>query len=175
MISDVEASTVQEFLAHWKAGIESPDIRRVSALFDSELNSLGLGQFPCTVFLRFIDEIQEMSSGRLLIDYRKFAVRSLAEPTEGVSEALFETWKTGLGTAVAGPRTMHWYDRTSMKAYVGDSQRRLQQIPSHDAVSVLIEPLRLCRQRSKSEVAIGLALAVLAPQSFEVRLLGFDS
>jgi hypothetical protein len=175
MISDVEASTIQKFLAYWKVGIESPDIRRVSALFDSEFDSLGLGQIPCTVFLRFVDDIEEMSGGRLPIEHEKFAVRSLADPTEGTPEALFEIWKTGFDEVMAGARTMQWYDRNSMKAYVGDSQRRLQQIPSHDAVSVLIEPLRLCRQGSKSEVAIGLALAILAPQSFEVRLMGFDS
>lgn len=175
MISDVEASSIQEFLSGWKAGIESPDLRRISALFDSQFDSLGLGQIPCTVFLRFIDEVKEMSDGRLPIERKKFAVRSLTDPTDGVSEMLFEAWKMGFDKAMAGARTMQWYDRNSMKAYVGDSQRRLQQIPTHDAVSVLIEPLRLCRQGSKSEVAIGLALAVLAPQSFEVRVMGFDS
>ncbi len=175
MISEVEASTVQDFLNNWKAGIESPDIRRVSALFDSEFDALGLGHIPCTVFLRFVDGVTQMASGQLPIERKKFAVRSLADPSDGTPETLFETWKFDFEKSASSSRTMQWYDRNSMKAYVGDSQRRLQQIPTHDAVSVLVEPLRLCRQGSKSEVAIGLGLAVLAPESFEVRLMGFDS
>jgi hypothetical protein len=104
-----------------------------------------------------------------------FAVRSVADPVDGNPESLFQEWKADFEKAVSGARSMQWYDRNSMKVYVGDSQRRLQRSLKHDAVSILVEPLRICRQGSKSELAIGLALAVLAPDSFEVRLMGFDS
>jgi hypothetical protein len=174
-IPDVEASTIHGFLAAWKVGIESPELRRIAALFNSDFDSLGLGQVPCSVFLRYADAIERISNGQLPNERNMFAVRSVADPVDGNPESLFQEWKADFEKAVSGARSMQWYDRNSMKVYVGDSQRRLQRSLKHDAVSILVEPLRICRQGSKSELAIGLALAVLAPDSFEVRLMGFDS
>jgi hypothetical protein len=175
MVSHVESSDIQLLLANWKAGIESPEIRQISSLFDAEFDALGLGQIPCTIFIRFLSFFEQFAQGQLPTEFRKLGFRSIADPVDGEPMVLFEDWKTVFGKSVSGSRPMQWFDRNSIKTYLGDMQRRIRRIPLYDSVSVFIEPLQIYRKGSKETLAIGLGLAIVAPDSFEVRLLGFDS
>lgn len=170
VFEDVPKSALARLLTSWVG--DDDEIAGLSALaelFDPALEELGLFDVPAVVFVR--RALATFAEDPMSLPNRLDEITVTRHAHVPNAETNLAAWREAFLT-----RQYLAPSRRAMLAtpHVGAGQRALRNWLGYDAVLVVAEPIlgvRESRDR-ESAVAVGLGLAVLSPNGFEVRTIG---
>ena len=174
-IMEPDSDLIRTLVSSWRTGRQVDDRRRVAALFDETLGDYGFAFKPLVCFIRNPDAIRRVAMGQLFApaDLKQSRKATYEGPLS--SEEMFDRWRRDFLAADESSNAVEWYHKSYIGPYVGDTQRSLQSRLEYEATCLVIEPISIKREsRSPDTVAQGIALAVLAPRGFQVRMMGFE-
>lgn len=174
---DVRPKELRSLLVAWWAhGQERQRLLDVADVFELEMGKLGLAERPIRVAVRGHAVIHALADSQLtreILESDQNLIQRTAEPRSGMSaiESLDE-WLELARTA----QTHKQFDAMAMSAYIGGGQRKAQRRLQIITTLVVIEPV-LAMSDARGALkepphAIGLALGLLAPEDYSVRILG---
>jgi hypothetical protein len=170
-VPDLPHDRLSEMLKSWSTRQQSSEFLHTSELFDDELGRLGLADVPLTLFIRgervieLADRGCEIKEGFVTF-HRSLAIADFDDP-----EVARRDWESVFRS---GQRSLNakWFDSASNKAYVGETQRNLQRNLGFSSTIAVVEPIALKSSSTAKPVAFGLALALLAPDGYNIRTFG---
>ncbi len=170
---DFRSESMMNILLNWRSRQQGTEFRHASELFEPELGEHGLSGIPLTLFVRGLDVIKKASRNELFDDRSVRFSRSMAIADYSDAMDARREWDHCYQT---GSRSMtaKWFDSSSTKTYVGETQRKLKRDLGYNSTVVMIEPIALRDVVSKKAVGIGLALGFLAPDGYQVRTIGLE-
>ena len=153
------------------AGRDDADREVAIELMNPRLGELGLHNLPFAIFVRGLDALRVAAAGTAPT-ITGLPVRRLSEAVPTNAAAIWEAaWAPRAGLVPE-----QWFDQGRLAVqHVGDAQRRPVKKLGYDAVSVIIEPLAVYSTDENSRVGAGLAISILSPDGFEVRVIGVRS
>jgi hypothetical protein len=169
-LDDLSPALLGELLFGWESSTaEKAKLRAISEIFDPELGSLGLSDTPNVVYIsRLLTEVWE--EPELILDrLDEVEVTRAASPPSGPSR--FSEWSTALKKIDYLPSD----SRARLAVgHIGGGQRALKNRIEYETVVFIVEPiLGLSASRDRTSlVALGIGLAALSPDNFEIRTIG---
>lgn len=173
LLTECGAPAVEDLLAGLRLTGRDDGERDVALeLLNPRLGDLGLANLPFAVFVRGLDVIRE-AAARTIPDIGQLPVRRLAAPLPP-GDAV-ESWRRGWSVQ-SEVRPAEWYDSARLAVpHVGEAQRKPIRALKYDAVSVLVEPLAVYATDRDSRDGAGLAISILTPDDFTVRVIGVSA
>ncbi len=167
---DVPTRHLARLMNSWSGSdVECRRLEAVSELFDPALLELGLAQVPTVTFVSQL--LSDTWSEPAFLADRLDAIQVTRAAQPGSAGSSLAEWIA----ALQEQRFLPPDRRATLKTpHVGDGQRALKGLVSHDAVIFILEPiLALGETRNRaSALAAGVGFAALSSGNFEVRTIG---
>jgi len=167
---DIATVSIMRLLAGW-TGLqeETARLEAVSELFDPALGNLGLSGTPTVTYIsRLILDTWAIPES---IVSRVDDIDVTRSVSFGAEESSWAEWLASFQSSTH----LNKAKRAKLGVpHIGGGQRALRDRVDYDAVVFVIEPilgLSFSRNRS-SAVALGIGLAVMSPETFEIRTIG---
>ena len=173
ILKEPSDSQLQRLLAGWETNpAESTFLVGSAELFVPELEDLGLSNVPRNIVIhKSLLEAPVDTADSILSE---ITVTRGTHPVSG--SANINNWKkTFEAVAIAGVPKISW--PILSVPHIGEGQRKVRNTYSPDATTLLIEPIFGHKGKAKvgDKVAAGLAISLLSPPNFEVRIIGLES
>lgn len=167
---DIPVASIARLLTSWSGSNEEKDrMEAVSELFDPALGQLGLSDTPTVIFVsRLLTETWGNPEALIARIEEVEVTRSVRGGAEGSS------WNEWL-TKFRSSSFLSTARRSRLSVpHIGGGQRKLRDRIDYDAVTFVIEPiLGLGATRNRSSlVALGIGIAAMSPETFEIRTIG---
>ena len=166
-IESLAPKKLKELIAPWSSGDAGGyPLRGIAELYTPEMEELGLGEMPITVFVK---------SGLL----KDSTIQNPTAYFTGV-EAIERAVHNHSNLSALEEWAKHFQDEgnklkwpTLQTPHVGDTQRAMVDGLEYTGTVVMIEPVLGHAHKNKSvKVGFGLALTIFKPQGYEVRMMG---
>lgn len=164
---------VLELIQDWSA-IESEEslLRGVAELFGDDMQGLGLSDIPISVFITEKIGTVDLGSPKNLEKFNasvKFG-RSVAGETKDLS---LDIWKKA---ALDDDAIGKYFDDLAV-THVGGSQRKLRDHLNYDASILIVEYMNGYKTINglKTQISTGLAMSILSPGEYDVRVIGHST
>jgi hypothetical protein len=166
-MESVSATSFKSLLSSWVSGDDPKGpLRSMAELFSAEMEELGLGTIPISIFVKkgliephiFSDPVSVFRSSE--------AIDRAVKPASGVPP--LEEWLDHFGYE---GNSKKWPDLQS--PHVGSTQRNVFASLPYTASALIIEPvLGHAHKSSSTKLGYGLALTLFKPKEYEVRMMG---
>ena len=167
--NDVSARDTMRLLGSWSSSAsEQRELEAVAELYESGLGDLGLADVPTVTFVsRFLADNWSSPDG-LLVGLDDVLVTRQVKA--GESGSSMKSWRA----AYIQRQFLNPAVRATLISHVGGGQRALKAKVPYSGVILIVEPiLGVLESRNRhSAVALGVGLAALSPDGFEVRMVG---
>jgi len=164
---------VLELIQNWSAReSEESLLRGVAELFGDDMQGLGLSEIPISVFITEKIGTVDLGSPKNLEKFNasvKFG-RSVAGETKDLS---LDIWKKA---ALDDDAIGKYFDELAV-THVGGSQRKLRDHLNYDASILIVEYMNGYKTINglKTQIATGLAMSILSPGEYDVRVIGHST
>jgi hypothetical protein len=164
---------VLELIQNWSAREnEESLLRGVAELFGDDMQSLGLSEIPISVFITEKIVNVDLGTPRNLENFSssiKFG-RSVAGESMDLN---FDIWKKA---ALDDDALGKYFDDLAI-THVGGSQRKLRNHLNYDASILIIEYMNGYKTINgvKTQISTGLAMSILSPDEYDVRVIGHST
>ena len=164
---------VLELIQNWSAReSEESLLRGVAELFGDDMQSLGLSEIPISVFITEKIASTDLGSPKNLEKFNasvKFG-RSVAGESTNLS---LDIWKKA---ALDDDSIGKHFDDLAV-THVGGSQRKLRDHLNYDASILIIEYMNGYKiiNGLKTQISTGLAMSILSPGEYDVRVIGHST
>ena len=172
-IENPDLEQVLELIQNWSTkDQERLILRGVSELFGDGMGSLGLSEIPVSIFVTekvLNADLGSPSNLGKLISRVKFG-RTVSGSLNQVDINL---WKSAvLDDAAQGAH----FDELAI-THIGGSQRKLRDRLDYDASIVVIEFMNGYKsvEGVKTQISLGLAMSILSPGGYDVRVIGHSN
>lgn len=164
---------IVELVKNWSAREhEEQMIRGVSELFGDDMGALGLSEIPISVFIS--DKVSNADFGtprslEKLMESVKFGRTVGGDATN----SNLEVWKRA---ALDEEKLGEHFDDLSI-THIGGGQRKLRDHLNYDASIFIIEFMNGYKliNGKKTQISLGLALSILSPGGYDVRMIGHSN
>jgi hypothetical protein len=167
--NDVSAKDIMRLLGSWSSSApEQRQLEAVAELYEPGLGDLGLSDVPTVIFLSRSLAENWSSPDVLSVDLSDVLVTRQAKA--GASGSSIESWRAAFDQR----QFLKPEIRATLVSHVGGGQRALKAKVPHSGVILIVEPiLGLLESGNRhSAVALGIGLAALSPDGFDVRMVG---
>jgi hypothetical protein len=164
---------VLELIKNWSARVnEESLLSGVAELFSDDMQSLGLSEIPISVFITEKIATIDIGSPKNLEKFNasvKFG-RTVAGETKNLS---LDIWKTA---ALDDEALGKYFDDLAI-THVGGSQRKLRNHLNYDASILIVEYMNGYKTNNglKTQISTGLAMSILSPGEYDVRVIGHST
>jgi hypothetical protein len=161
---------VLELIQNWAARTsEESLLRGVAELFGDDMQSLGLSEIPISIFIT--EKVLNVDLGSPKNLDKFIADLKFGRSVSGESRELgLDVWKKA---ALDDDAIGKYFDDLAI-THVGGRQRKLRDHLSYDASIVIVEYINGYKtiNGSKTPICAGLALSILSPGEYDVRVIG---